>query len=248
MINAKNICAILEIILFYGIIFVGLNKSHLFSRLREMKKKEKAITFALFAIMIFFVLVRVSGVTKLQLENSNYILDNVIGFFSEMFQNNITILLLMEYFALVIPGILIYAMGMKIFAEKCCKVVVPLFYLSLIPMVNPYLYDCDKWNFSSSVFLLNVMVLFYLVMICVKFGFTIKKMVFMVLFLLMAIGCFYYSATSNMELFFFVVESIGVGMAFCGIEKVLSYLRVTIRRAGTLVLLLLVVIIQMVVW
>lgn len=237
MINAKNICAILEIILFYGIIFVGLNKSHLFSRLREMKKKEKAITFALFAIMIFFVLVRVSGVTKLQLENSNYILDNVIGFFSEMFQNNITILLLMEYFALVIPGVLIYAMGMKIFAEKCCKVFVPLYYFSLIFIINPYLYDCKKLDGVSSFYLLISSVLFYCMMICVKFGFTKKKVLFLIILFLIMIGNVLLWRLENIEIVLFVLENLGLGLLLSLLEKILLYLRVTIRKLCNILIL-----------
>lgn len=244
MLEANNLCAIIEILAFYAFLLLGLQKCHIKHNLQQMSKKEKYVSALLITIMLLLAAISVSGVKQIEAENSHPVFQNLFQMLNDVFQKNVTVLLLMKYALLIIPGVLLLSLGLKIFSEAICLATLQIYYFLVICVADMSLYRSLEWSFVEAISFLVLTTFFYCSMICFKERFTKKKVVFLVLLAVLFMGTACISGQAIYGILTFFARQVLIGILLSLILKYVRYLRVTLRKVITLLIMIGIVALQ----
>lgn len=229
-----------EVLFFLALFGMGTLKHHLKNDLLELSRKEKMIFGGIIVISVIAEFYYLAG------KSDGVVLTN--DFLSKVFFDNFLIVSIMEWLFFRMPALIVFSILLKGIAQKGNCGIIPVYYFGIVTMSELCIYQVDKWNIQDSIMVLGISILLFCLMDCFRQLFTRKKIIYICFTTVMLIAICLQTKTIPVIALQLTLKWVVVGIFLSVVLKYIRYLRVTLRRTLTLLIMFLIVILNFKSW
>lgn len=179
--NFSEVVMIMAWLILYFYILVGIKKFHGIELVKNTTKKERIISIAAFAVLIFAVSVFVVRSCEFAEFEAGYINEKISGIFYKIYGSNMSFIYFVRFIILELISLFICMMSVKNIALKLNVPYVNYGYLILTAVLSTGTYCMVENNWTSNIVLLLSALFVLCLTDCLVYSMTKKKMAYMLL-------------------------------------------------------------------
>lgn len=239
--SISDIYMIVGILAFYILILLGVKKFHFVEKYKNLSRKEKGISMCLFLLLLLIVSVVITLDAHVSVPADGKIGMAIGDFFSKLYSDNNTMIILVKYVLLQMPTFIILIFAISGIADRCQLEILPIYYLALFVVVSRDSYKFAKSSWEEALLLMVFAVVLLGIADCLNNVFTTKKIIFLIMLIVIFSVVEVTSKSITLQSIrlctVILIETIFMGV----IVKYGQYLRKSLRKALKLIYIILVI-------
>ena len=223
----------------YGLGLIALKKSDMIEQLYQIGKKEVVLNGCIVLVGVAVTLFRISRVDVVweKLVTNNIGIREISMLFEWILNKKPEFLLLALFMFGIVPALCVFALAMSRFSETIIKTNTPSYYFLLPSVLGIALTFSEAYTLVNTIIIFLSAILLYVLSYCINTGFSVKRVLLLsVILLLIVVAIILIWDEFNIITFNLWIEVV-LGMILCVGMKYAYYLRETLYRCVTIVLI-----------